>query len=451
MIRLLSLVLIAVLAASCSEAEGQTFTRWRKNGMASDSTVFDLVAPDAPAGSFTSRTGNAVTFTRASTATCWDHGQTLVNLSANQVCAFGGKWLAEGASTNYVLRSEDLSNASWTKSAGISVIAGNGVMWVDGGNPMDTVAASAAASTAAVSQSVTVASQSYAGSVWFSTATDPGQTVSVVTKCNTKSVSVCKCAITGGQTCSAAIVSTNFCLATAAPPDGGIYRLQAKALCSSADTGSTLLLTIGTYGTSVPNDSIDFYGAQLEPLPVATSYVPTVAATATRAATSLSVSTTGWPGIPSAAVFDFTPTWDTESTLASGGAPEGDQHFLNTMSATAAGWGVGLTVTAGQHTPAISIRETVNDPLIGSAMTWAAGTKYRLRYEVAGLASGSAWTITRDGTTVSGLAPATKAQTADGVQQATAYIGSWNTFGSRYTWGWLGPKMCLASSTAGCQ
>lgn len=442
--------LILLLAAASSFAEAK-FGKWRKNGLRRDSSVFDLAAPSAPAGSFSVTKGNAVTFSRASTATCWDHGQTLVNLTANQVCAFNGKWLAEGASTNYVLRSGDLSNASWTKSAGVTATTGTGSDWVDGSTSMNSIATSGAASTATVNQSVTVSGFSYAGSVWVSNDGTPSTTFSLVTKCNTQAVSACKCAVTGGQTCSAAIVSTNFCRATVTPTDDGVYRVQAKALCASSDTGSTLLLTNGTYGVSVPDGTFSFYGAQLEALPSSSSYIPTAGATATRAATSLSVSTTGWPDLPYAAVIDFTPTWNGESTLEFGGAPEANMALLNTETTFSNGWNAGLTQVTGGLTGVMTIAQGVGDQLIGTSLTWAADTTYRLRYEVGGLASGQVWTIKRDGSAISGLSPSTKAQTSTGVIQSTAYIGAHNTLGSRYAWGWLGPKICLAGTTAGCR
>jgi hypothetical protein len=65
-------------------------------------------------------TPSGLTFTRASSATCTRSDGTLRTLSSNAPRVSARGLLVEGAATNLVLHSSDLSQAAWTKGAGIT-------------------------------------------------------------------------------------------------------------------------------------------------------------------------------------------------------------------------------------------------------------------------------------------------------------------------------------------
>lgn len=113
------------------------------------------------------------TFTRASTATYVDPYDGVIKSAAANVPRFeSAGLLMEGARTNLCLRSEDFSNASWTKTN--VTVSANDTATLDpaGGNTADSLTASAANGT--VLQTFTISSASKVFSLFLKRKTGTG-------------------------------------------------------------------------------------------------------------------------------------------------------------------------------------------------------------------------------------------------------------------------------------
>jgi len=197
--------------------------------------------------------------------------------------------LVEPAATNLVLRSEEFDNASWIKTAAAAVTANTNTA------PNNTLSADT------LSDTITVANATYAAQQLVNFTSGTVYTASVYAKNINRRYIYIRFPSEGFTSnlfaffdLQLGVVVTQSSAVTArieiAP--NGFYRCIATA---TATTTATASLFIGLSLTGLSNVYINpsvgsaiIWGAQLETGSVATSYIPTVAATATRNADVIS-------------------------------------------------------------------------------------------------------------------------------------------------------------------
>jgi hypothetical protein len=195
--------------------------------------------------------------------------------------------LVEPAATNLVLRSEEFDNASWSKNR--STITANALTSPKGTTDADYIVEDTATNTHEVVQTATVASGiSYTLSVY----------AKADTRTNIALVLAGSAFATGGNgqaifnLLTGVVTSAiNGATATISNAGNGWYRCSITKTSVTTSAAVALQLVDGSNNTSYTGDGTSrasAWGAQLETGSVATSYIPTVAATATRNADVIS-------------------------------------------------------------------------------------------------------------------------------------------------------------------
>jgi hypothetical protein len=176
--------------------------------------------------------------------------------------------LLEGASTNLLLRSEELDNAAWTKDGSITTTADNGTD-PEGNTTADKFDFDGTAN-AAISQSVTAAA-----------AADNEITLSFYIKKLSGTFTSTDALLQMSGAGMSSTATLNFGVALEAATIGDWVRYDVTG--TTAGGGGTVLCEIQVDVIS----SLEIWGAQDEELNFATSYMPTVASTASRNADAL--------------------------------------------------------------------------------------------------------------------------------------------------------------------
>lgn len=183
--------------------------------------------------------------------------------------------LIEESRTNYVPRSEEIDNASWSKSGGVTGLVANTAT-----SPSGTMTAEVISTTG--SAGAYILSPAFAFSA--------GQTLtkSIYAKAGTSSRIIFEHYDPGN-----AAVTFDLATQTVTPSAGvtgsiqavgnGWYRLVAtKTFTNSSATASWRVTYIDTYGTAPAGRTIYLWGAQIEIGAFPTSYIPTAATSVTR-------------------------------------------------------------------------------------------------------------------------------------------------------------------------
>jgi hypothetical protein len=235
-----------------------------------------------------------ITFTRASTATYFDSAGTLQTATTN-----APRWdydpvthvlrgmLIEEARTNLWLQSADASNAAWVKAGTVvaaPVVTGNQVIAPDGTTTAASVAYPAVSGVGALSivrQTITATVNPYALSIWM------------------------RGSVGGEQ------------IAIMASPDGVLYYKtlatlttgwQRFSLVTPNLTAVPWFMEIGTdlrdaTQTAKSAQTVYLWGAQFELGAFSTSYIPTTAASVTRAAETCTMPIGAWYSAAASTLF----------------------------------------------------------------------------------------------------------------------------------------------------
>jgi hypothetical protein len=232
----------------------------------------------------------SATFTRASTATYIDRYGVL-NTAAVDTPRFEKEgYLNEGSSTNLFTYSEQFDNAAWGKSN--ATISANTTATLDpyGTNLADKLVEDSTTNIHAIYQAITVTSSTLTFSCFVKAAE------STKFRLNSYESTTPKVPVVADfdlLAITATVGNASTTSATITPLANGWFRVSATttsaALVSTSFSLQATRLGTGTYmGDGV--SGLYIFGAQLEASPFASSYIPTVASTVTRAKDVLSIS-----------------------------------------------------------------------------------------------------------------------------------------------------------------
>lgn len=227
---------------------------------------------------------------RASSATYYDVNGILRTAAINEArnnayvpessTVFRGpNWLVENAATNLLLYSEDFSAASWVKTASTSVTT-NTTTAPDGTLTADTVSNTANINSYIGQPTTLLNNTRYTVSLFVRPLTtnkiivfefgNPSTSYSV----GTFNLSTLTFSGTGPGNGYGSITTLS----------NGWYRISYSITTSATGSTTFNVIYLGAYGTTSDSVSFALWGAQLETGSTATSYIQTVATTATRAA-----------------------------------------------------------------------------------------------------------------------------------------------------------------------
>jgi len=198
--------------------------------------------------------GDAVTFTRSSTATCTNSAGTMVTLAVNQPCVEANGLRAHPAVTNAIFQSETVDNASWVKS-NVTATA-NSTIAPTNATTADTLATTVAGGYA---ESTTVASANttYTASVYARSVTGT-QAFALVLYNTTGAAALCTSAVT---------LTTSF----------------QRVVCTSTSAGGVNMTARLYPGGVAGSGTAVVWGAQVVIGPYESRYVATTTAAATSA------------------------------------------------------------------------------------------------------------------------------------------------------------------------
>lgn len=224
-----------------------------------------------------------VTFTRASTGTYFDSAGVMQTAAINTprvdynpaTLALRGL-LVEEQRTNLLLRSQELDDAYWTKE-GVTVSA-NAVVAPDGSLTAETVSTGVSTGEHRIYRSAG-ASAVHSHSIYAKAGT-----------ANFASLSTGNTTYYAVFDLGAGVVSSSVnCTSSIVSAGNGWYRLTVtgsvamSTLFFVANIGETAAKAVPAAGSTGTDKTVHLWGAQLEAGAFATSYIPTVASTVTRA------------------------------------------------------------------------------------------------------------------------------------------------------------------------
>jgi len=242
----------------------------------------------------------SATFTRASTATYIDRYGVLQNSAVDTPRFEKEGYLNEGSSTNLLLYSEQFDNAYWTKES--STATANTIATLDpyGTNSAEMIMETAVNSSHALYTSYNTfsftAGTTYTQS-WF--IKPNGRNIFRITSWTSSAFTAEKVVLVNLLTKTVSVYYgnvTNYKLDTLA---NGWFRVQLSYVADATGTGYGAMLRPRLDDGVTENYLGDvtkgfyIYGAQLEALPFASSYIPTVASTVTRAVDILNITSAG--------------------------------------------------------------------------------------------------------------------------------------------------------------
>lgn len=399
----------------------RTERRWKKPRPA-----LSLLSPpgagyDATNVSLTTGSGVAVTVARTSTQTCEISPGVLTSVAANKPCVESGALKTEPAGTNLALQSAALTSASWSILAagtgGAPSRSADVTVAPDGTTSAEQLAFSAVAgggNASILAQDFTATAAAYSASIYLKAASGtPTVYLWMATGGTTYAGNASACVLSSTTWTWCKLENRTLTAATWAIRFG----VDTRDASQSAQSASTIYA----------------WGAQVETGSVATSYIPTGAATATRTAQTATVATPATLSTTEgAAKVCITPAWT--------GAAPAEAWFLDgsNVAATARI----LIVAAAGNTTLTSTNSTVA-PAVEAGFVAGVEKCYRV-----------AWSATRGTLVVENLASGASAS-ANGFTGFGAFTANLG-IGHRQATGLVQPTAkvripCVGTSPDGCR
>lgn len=225
----------------------------------------------------------STTFTRASTATYIDRYGVLKTASIDEPRFEKEGYLNEGSSTNLLTYSDNMligySTSRATLTLSTTELSPDGITYASKLRETTDIGGSYLYKSTTFTAGTTYTHSVFAKSINgqnlklnpFSVGTGFDKTYSAVFDLTNGTIS-------GSDASNANIV----------PLSNGWYRCSITATCTTTATGNAQLVNVGTDYNS-PDYGLYIFGAQLEALPFASSYIPTTTSTVTRSADVLQV------------------------------------------------------------------------------------------------------------------------------------------------------------------
>jgi hypothetical protein len=286
--------------------------------------------------------------------------------------------LIEGARTNLLVRSQEFDNAAWVKSN--ATVTADTATAPDGTTTADTVTGVTSGAANSAYQEITAIASVYTFSLWVRAGT--ATTCAILVRDNTAAtnLSVTAQILSGPGSVTGSTAVTVSGLSTT---EWTRVSLTSSAAATAGNTLRCLFYPETSVSVNTTSKNNIIWGAQLEAASFPSSYIPTVAAAATRAADVLTytVNTTaqinaavaGQPELVTDPSFDNAADWTTSA---------------NTSVSDGAGRFLAPTVNGDNITPA-------------AVMSLVAGKYYAVTFTVADYISGSVRLETVGGTQVS--------------------------------------------------
>lgn len=361
----------------------------------------------------------AATFTRATTATTVDSTGTIVSVASGVPRSYYDPttleyrgYLAEGARTNLLLRSEEFDNASWIKTD--TTVTANSITSPDGATTADLLTSGTAGTAVTVQGVVATADANYALSVFLKRGNNDWIRLQFANGAN--GVRAWVNLATGAVGTTTAFGTGASVSTTIKEYPNGWYRFSIVGSVGSGATAISCFLSAVTADASnSAANSATYYpwGAQFENnVSFPSTYIPTTTASVIRNADVLTYTFAGNADATVGSVY-------AEAALLFGGTAPASEQMVGFVSG-----GNGLLMLSGQAATTI----TVNDGTTSVTKTGLTSLATATRKSAASWGAGGLL-ATRDGATVaSGAFDGNMGSTAIGIGSDTS--GARNLFGT---------------------
>jgi hypothetical protein len=346
--------------------------------------------------------------------------------------SYGQGLLVEPAATNLLTRSQELGSAGIWSQSNVTLTTDNAVA-PDGSTTAETLTANGSNASHSVTQTITTtADATYTYSVYAKAGTEDCVYLRNNGGVNNWWTAIFDLDGGGSSATQTAVGATSGTIVSTSQVDlgNGWVRLTVTGSITPTSSGMTLGVaetptgyTFSTQGTPTPNSSsgtILYWGAQHELGTVATSYIPTVSATATRAVDAVTVATNTFPygsGSSNSVIAWITGRITNDAVLA---------RIFEIDDAVGAEIVLVGAIT-GDTPDSFGVAMTA-----GSVAQVAAGTTKTGSYNLAGNKVGVAWATNNTGIVVDGSAEVTDTScTVAGASITTIRFGYSFITGSR--------------------